>query len=350
MSVAAILLGMFAVDQFLAKLQTTELEREAQSLYERGERLLAEGRPGDALAPLQRAHTLARDNRTFQLALARALLATGRRSEVEASLRDLLEREPNAGQTNLVMARLMAQEGNSAEADAYYHRALYGRWPPGSKTTSVRRELIDYLARQGARQELLPELLLLENEDRGASIDPKVASLFLLAGSPNRAAEVYRALLRRNPGDVEAYKGLGEAELAQGDFHRAQASFVEALRRKPGDPNVIKRLQFTSELSGLDPTARRLPSRTKLERSSKILELAETDVIRCGLQESPKVKPLITSAEQLRAAKVQGPITNEMSESRLALAEELWRVRNQMCAQAPPADDPLPLIMHKLMQ
>jgi tetratricopeptide (TPR) repeat protein len=265
-SVAAILLALFAVDQFLARLQNRELGNEAQSLYAYGDRLLAEGRADDALVRLQRAHTLARDNRTYPLALARALVATGRLGEAESSLRDLLDRDSNYGETNLIMARLMVRESNSTEADAYYHRALYGRWPAGSNQANVRMELIDFLARRGARQELLPELLLLQNETGAAPADVKVAGLFLMAGSPNRAADAYRDLIRRNPDDVELYRGLGEAELAQGDFHRAQANFVEALRRKPGDPDIIQRLQFTTMLSSLDPTPRRAGCRR--ERNS----------------------------------------------------------------------------------
>jgi hypothetical protein len=62
------------------------------------------------------------------------------------------------------------------------------------------------------------------------------------------------------------------------------------------------------------------------------------------------VRPLIAAAGQLRTQAVKEPMINELSESRLALAEELWRVRNQLCAHAPAGDDPLPPIMHKLVQ
>jgi len=157
-------------------------------------------------------------------------------------------------------------------------------------------------------------------------------------------------LLRTNPGYVPAYVGLGEAELAQGDFHRAQANFVEALRHNPGDANTISRLQFASSLSQLDPTPRRLSSRAKFERSSRLLELAESELSRCGPSNPEKAQPLIDAAHQLQAENPKGPVTNEMAEARLALTEDLWRLRNESCQQTPAANDPLPVIMHKLTQ
>ena len=53
-------------------------------------------------------------------------------------------------------------------------------------------------------------------------------------------------------------------------------------------------------------------------------------------------------ADQLRAEPVKGPFTNELSESRLSLAEQLWRERIATCGQSVADTDPLPPLMHEL--
>jgi tetratricopeptide (TPR) repeat protein len=352
LAVAAIMIGLFALDRFLATMEQNELASEARSHYEAGKQLLAAGRSAEAVDQLQRARALVRNNRDYQLTLAQAQIAAGRLSEAEANLRSLLDHDSNNGPTNLTMARLMVRSGDAPEAEAYYHRALYGTWPPGTSNKGVRMELVDFLATEGAHKELLPELLLLQDESGGQpSVDEKLARLFLKAGSPARAANIYRALIRQNHNDLEAYKGLAQTELAQGDFRTAQTSFLEALRRAPGDQTLIKLLHFTSILSNLDPTPRRLPSREKFDRSNRILEMAEAELADCGQPGlHSDVAALIAQSSKLRAEKVKGGVTNEMSEARLGFAERLWQERISMCGQPPDPDDPLPLLMHKLTQ
>lgn len=347
------MLGLFVLDQFLATVEHNELASEARSHYKSGQQLLAAGRPKDAVHELSRAYALDRSNRAYQLALAQAQTAAGDFAGAETNLRSLLDRDSNDGPTNLAMARLLARSAEPVEAEAYYHRALYGTWPAGTSPRGVRMELIDFLAKEGAHKELLPELLLLQDESRGQhDVDEKAARLFLAAGSPARAANVYRTIIHQQPDDVEAYKGLGQAELAQGDFNAAQRNFLAALRHAPGDKQIIELLHSTSLLSSLDPTPRRLASQEKFDRSIRILEMAENDLSACSQPQShPDIAALVTQADQLRTQKIKGPVANEMSESRLGLAEQLWDARTKDCAQQPPApDDPLPLLMHKLRQ
>jgi tetratricopeptide (TPR) repeat protein len=347
LSVAAIMAGLFAFDRFLAAVEARELASQAAGLAAEGDRLIAAGRPAEAIAPLRRAHALARTNMDYQLSLARALLRSGDTSEAETNLRDLLNRHSNDGATNLAMARLQAHEGNAAEAAAFYHRATYGAWPKGVDLRSVRLELAEYLAAHGSSKELLSELLLLQEEEDTALI-VRIAQLFLVAKSPARAAEEWRKLIRLDPGNIAAYEGLGNAELAEGHFHAAQSSFLEALRRRPGDEGAIRRLRFTSLLTSLDPTPRRLSSRQKFERSTRILELARTGIAACVGKAGAGT--LIAEAGAMLSEKVKGPVTNELSESRLALAESLWKQRVERCGSAASEDDPLPILMHTLNQ
>jgi tetratricopeptide (TPR) repeat protein len=351
LSISVFMAGLFFIDKFLAALERRELISEARSLYGKGAQLLADDQPAAAIATLQRAYTLTRDNRDYELALARALRRAGRLNEAESHLRKLLDRDSNDAATNLTMARLQVQLGNNRQAEAYYHRALYGTWPAGDHAGEVRMELIDFLAEKGEKRQLLSELLLVRDlPKQNAETQKKVGRLFLLAGSPARSEDIYRSLLRQDRDDAGAYVELAEAELAAGDFQDAQASLHSALRRKPDDSGTLERLRLASELSALDPTPRRLTSKDKYERSARVLDLAKASLAECAQREhaEQKVQPLIANAQPRH--KTRSPVTNESAESLLASAEELWQARIQVCGAQVSAGDPLPLLMHKVAQ
>lgn len=75
-------------------------------------------------------------------------------------------------------------------------------------------------------KELLAELLLLRNKDESPPMRRTIANLFLAAGSPGRAELMYRDLIERDPDNLDAYAGLGEAALLESDFHSARRAFL----------------------------------------------------------------------------------------------------------------------------
>jgi tetratricopeptide (TPR) repeat protein len=332
--IAFIMAALFAADRVLANLEQTEVQHEASARYQSGMRLLHNGDKQAALATLQRAHTLDRDRREYTLGLSEALVANNMREAAEARLRDLLTEDSNDGRANLLLARLLASESKPEDATAYYHRAIYGVWhgDTAAEVWQVRMELARYLAKVQRPQELLSELLLVQ--DRAAK-DPalarEVAGLFLAAGSSTRAAQMYRDLLRQTPNDAQAYRGLGEAELLQGDYRAAESMFLSALRHNPADPTLAHRVHFANTLALLDPTPRRLTSAEKYNRATRLLAS-----IQCG-DLPPETQK-------------RGPATNEVAEAQLALAEQMWEQRAQLCPGKPPADEATALIMQKLKE
>jgi predicted Zn-dependent protease len=351
-ALALIMTALFSVDVFLARLERQEIRNEAQSLFEDGERLIASGHADRGIVALQRAHQLMRSERRFQLALARGLLAAGRLTQAGAHLVELLERNSNDGPTNLTMARLQAKQGNEAAAEAYYHRAIYGTWPPGNPANlSVRLELADFLAGKNKQQQLLSELLLLSDPPPS---DPqttrRVAQLFIAAGAPERAAQIFRSLIRKDPTDVAAHVGLAEAELVEGDFRSAQSSLRNAARLVPDDRKVAERLELASQLSALDPTPRRLTSGEKYSRSSMLLALTRDALAECELpaERVPGITKMLDEAG--RALKARGIPTNERAEHLLELAGMLWRERPATCRRPAGHPDLLSLMMLKVEQ
>lgn len=351
LTVAAVMAGLFFIDRFLARLEQQEIRHEAQGLAAQGDHLLAGGNAVAAAVHYQRAHALFRGDRAYALDYAGALLAAGDRERAESTLREVLDRDSNDAFANLLMARTMLAGGDAAAAGPYYHRAIFGAWPsnPAANRIRTRLELADWLARRHARDELLAELLPLQAAvPTHPELQQHVADLLLAAGSPARAAEAYRALLKTNPEDAAAYRGLGEAELQRGNYRAAERNLREALRRNPSDSAIEARLHLVSAVNALDPTPRRLPSIEKYARAGQLVALAAAELRACGTAEKAGIE-LLAEADRVAAQKPSGTVSNEMSEALLSLAEQLWRARAEQCHPASKPDDPLPIIMDKLL-
>ncbi len=353
--VVAIVIALYAADKSLANLEKSEVRSEALRRYQSGKGLLQEGRAREAIPEFARANVLERNNREYQIALATAQIADKQLEAASETLNNVLQRDSNDSGANLLMARLMVAKKQYAEADSYYHRAIYGSWVGDSGRASVeaRLELVDFLAKHGTPKELLSDLLPLESEaETNRAIARKLPEFFLRAGTVSRAAAAYRSLIKQEPDDVEAYAGLGRAELISGNYKAAQLAFGDALRRKPGDATLLQWIAIAGQVMALDPTPRRLPSNEKYRRSVELLGLTEDALKACiaGKGAVDSIQPLLDSADQSRAAKVKGSLPNELAEQRLDSAQKLWQARIKLCASPPAWNDALALVMQKLAQ
>jgi len=201
--------------------------------------------------------------------------------------------------------------------------------------------LADWLAQRGAKDELLAELLPLQAAARdNPAMGRKVAELLLAAGSPARAADQYQALLKTNPTDIVAYRGLGEAELHRGDYGAAQRAFMNAVRHDGTDVESAKRLQTLGVIVSLDPTPRRLSLPEKCERSTRLLARVMDDLSACEPAQAPDTGGMSANAKG-------SIITNETAEMDVSRAEQLWRARPPNCPAA-QQDQPLKFVMDKL--
>jgi tetratricopeptide (TPR) repeat protein len=250
--------GLFAIDLFLAGQERAERRSEARHFYIEGVRAVQAGKRQQAVDRFQSALSAERSNPLYQRSVAEAMLAEGKVAEARAAAQTRLQQEPTDAEASLLVARALVREGKPREAVSYYHRAIYGQWdvaPAGNRMRS-RFELIELLAKLGAQRELLAELLPLQDE---ASTDletrRRIAHLFLEAGAPARAIDIYRDLLRTHKSDAESYAGLGEAELAQGNYLNAQSDFTQAARLAPADSSIAHRLALAKQVIELDRLA-----------------------------------------------------------------------------------------------
>jgi tetratricopeptide (TPR) repeat protein len=347
--VALVIAGLTTLDKFLANAQDAEVQRLAERAYLEGVRLRRAGNLKDAIEAFRKAHALERRQPEYQLELIDALIAAGKLDRAEMLVNDLLDRAPNSGRANLLAARLMIAKGKAADAESYYHRAVYGQWPSDAAAHRIaaRMELADFLAAKGKKEELLAELLPLQEEaGKDPAVERHLAQLFVVAGSPSHAADEYRALIEQNSQDAAAYMGLGQTELQLGKYWLAHEAFSAAAALKHDDPSIQRQLELSGTLMALDPTPRKLTSVERYDRSTRVLDLARSDLERCAAK-----NPALNSQEtqQLLTSNALAGATNENAEQALSLAEKMWSARTKICGTTTsPDEEPLHLIMEKL--
>ena len=110
LTVVMVIGALAALDRFLARTEQEEVQGAALSSWQKGTRLMREGHAAEALDALRNAHTLVLDNVVYERDMIPALMALGRTAEADPLMEDVLQREPNDGESNLTAARLMAKE------------------------------------------------------------------------------------------------------------------------------------------------------------------------------------------------------------------------------------------------
>jgi Flp pilus assembly protein TadD len=345
---------MFVADTFLAKTERAEDRAAAAREFEQGRILMEHGRNAGAIERIEDAISFERGNRDYLRTLAQAQLAAGRTADAEATLTNLLESGPSDGLASLIMARVMVREGQFPEAVSYFHRAIYGHWDQDAAENRLRAsfELIDLLARRNSREELLAELLSVQEQaPRDLKTRTRLGQLFLQAGSPARAADVFRGILHDDPAAADAHAGLGQADFARGNYRPAQREFQAALRLAPDDQATRQRLAVCDELLTLDPTRRGLGPAERFQRSLKLVELTLDQTRECaGQNPPPELRGLIEKAGKALKAHVSAARQGEAFEANLDLAEQLWQARKKECNSPPATDTPLELVLARLAQ
>ncbi len=344
--------GLWLFDSFLERMDRAETQAEARRSFREGQALAAAGRNAEAAERFRSAVAIERDNRDYQLALANALLAVGKTAGAETIANEVLLNDSTDGAANLTMARINVREGDVADAGSYYHRAIYGRWPvdPAGHQTEVRLELIDFLARpdvarQNVKQELLAELLAVEDQVSDTNTQKRLARLFLEAGSPARSAELFQAIIHKQP-DSDAYAGLGDAELELRNYRQARADFETALRLNRNDATVRKRLDLTDGVLGLDPMARGLSTAERYRRSALLLARALDGLKGCaGSTPAPEIAELIERSGKALSSRVRPSDEGDAVEANMDLALELWKARVRTCGPITEPEQPLAMVL-----
>ncbi|HEY7395578.1 MAG TPA: tetratricopeptide repeat protein, partial [Gemmatimonadaceae bacterium] len=209
----------------------------------------------------------------------------------------------------------------------------------------ARFELIDLLAKRRAGRELLAELLPLEETPADSvALRRRLGHLFNLAGSPARAATMFRDLIRRVPADVDAYAGLGDAELAMGNFRTARADLGAASRLNPGDTAIVRRLAIADTAASLDPTARGITAAERYIRSREVLMRTLAAIGGCTASSA-----LVDSTVALLGRSPRANASERAADALASRATALWNAKPARC-DAAAGDEVLRLLQSRLAQ
>lgn len=361
-AILVIIAALVFVDLTLARIDRNEREQEAERYYVSGQGFAAAGNYDRAIDSFRTSFSMNREDTRAQLAYADALYQAGRLAEAETTARDLLARDPTNADASLIMARILVNRAGSEETGAgsqeegisFYHRAIFGRWSGNSAAQQLeaRLELADTLAQGSANEELLAELLPLRDVATGdMDLTRRIAGLYIQAGAPERAAELYQVVLEENPQDAEAFAGLGEAEFAQANFRTAARTFQTALRFAPGDAAIERRLAVTNQVLALDPMGRSLSSLERYRRSLMLLELTADSLTACtGPNRDALTSSFLEKADENLSRTVRVNERNDAVDENLNLAEQIWALRRASCGETRPEEEPIALVLTRVTQ
>jgi len=347
---------LFVFDTALAGLDRRETTSHAAADFEEGSALMASGNPAAAAESFRAAWNLDRRKVEYPVSLAAAVLSLGRPADAENLLAPTVAANPTNGQVNLEMARILASERRFAESASYYHRAIYGLWPDDSERfrSAARFELIDLLAAHGSRRELLSELLPIQTDSSVAkSVRRRMGHLFLEAGAPDRAAAIFRELLREDATDADAYSGLAEYALERGSLETARADFASALRLAPGDSAISKRIAAVDSAISLDPLRRGISDAEAYARAKRLLGMTSTISAGCvQAGGNAELRAALDSASIVLVSTPphRGADLRTATDDVVALAAELWKLTPGSCVSATQKGGALGLLQSKISQ
>ena len=304
----AVVLVMGIVTGVAARAYHDARHRGARAQFELGEAAANTGRTADALEHYRAALALDRDQPEYRRALAIALISLRRTAEAETHLAQLLEFDPVDGEANLLLARINAGRGAFAETEAFYQRAIYGRWTtssgsgePAARRLAARFELIEWLVQMGAVAPARAEQLRLQAEVPDVPfLQLELARRMLALGQPAPAAAILRRELERRA-DASVAADLAKAEMDMGRFVEARAAARRALNLDARDQLSRDRLAQINEVLALDPTQRGLPDAERFRRAQLLLRRVHQDLLSCtaiaaGAAAPPAVSPATARA------------------------------------------------------
>jgi Tfp pilus assembly protein PilF len=262
---------------------TREMRRQdARRWFAEGQAALASGNVALAIDRLRRAVSRNPEQTQYSLTLAAALSVDGQDAAAEDILSNLRDEAPEDPEINLQLARLEARRGDPAAARRYYESSINALWLPEQIDTrrSTRIELIRFLLARGDTKRALSELMTLSANLTGdRSAEQKAGRLFLDAGDPAHARELYGRLLAEDPANADANAGAGEAAFKMGDYAAAR-QHLDALPSRTAAQQDM--LDVTDAVLSGDPLAPRISAAERRRRLEAAFSRANERIAACG--------------------------------------------------------------------
>lgn len=253
---------LFLVVTGLARMFHAQQQSLANRWSARGAADLHAERFRDAVVDFRTALLYSRDNYSYQLSLAEALLGEGRTDEAKAYLISLWSRQPEDGFVNLELARIASRQGETEKALRYYHNAIYATWPGDLEIErrNTRLELVDFLLHIDAKAQARSELIALAaNLGDEPAEQVHVGDLFVQALDFQQALAEYSLSMKDGQRPPGALAGAGRAAFELGQYSLAEKYLQQAVAAAPGDTASAARLKSAELVLQLDPFQQQIP-------------------------------------------------------------------------------------------
>ena len=324
--------------------------RDAAEWYQRGQRAVAGGRLDEAIEAFRRAAVRNRTDKTYVLALARALALDHDDEAARGALLTLRDSAPEDAEVNLELARLAARNQDVTEALRFYHNALYAPWPAelSEARRDVRLELIRFLLDHNQPGRALAELAAASADvpDEPAA-HLQVAQLLVRAGDYDHALQQFQQALRRDPDNRAALAGAGRAAFELGRYALARTY----LRRAPSELDEVATTRGVTDLvMARDPLANRIGSIERRRRLTSDFTYARQRLMACATGHIPAGATGDESALQEEAGQFEdrlrrsSVLEQDTIEAGVDLVYRLAQRINQACGPPTALDRALLLI------
>ncbi len=346
-----IAVAAFFVTRTVAAENRRVASHDAEVWFRRGTAAMSAGRLDDAASAFRLAATRRRGERSYVLALARALAAKGDAAAARQQLLALRDNAPEDPVVNLELARLAASHDGAQEARRFYYNALYAPWAPeqSDERRRIRIELIRLLIAQGDSARALSELLAVSLDlpkDQAHQIE--VAKLFADVGDYRRALAHFQEALAQSPDDPTALAGAGMAAFRLADYSAAR----RYLQRAGGSRAVKDTLETATLVLNADPLGPRLGAEERRRRIEAAIGRANDRLAMCTTPQPDVAAESVSALRNELAAwelrlKRRGSLDQDTAEDALALAARVEQYVGQRCAPPAPIDRALVLISLK---
>ena len=324
--------------------------RDAAEWYRRGQHAVAAGRLDEAIDALRRAAVRNRTDKTYVLALARALALEHDDDAARGALLALRDSAPEDAEVNLQLARLAAQRQDVTEALRFYHNALYAPWPAelAEARREVRFELIGFLLDHNQSGRALAELAAVSTDmpDEPAA-HLRVARLLARAGDYDQALQQFQQVLRLDPDNGTALAGAGRGAFQLGKYALARTY----LRRAPSELDEVATTRDVADLViSRDPLANRIGSIERRRRLTSDFTYARERLMACATAHVPAGATGDEAALQEEAGQFEDRLRQssileqDTIEGGVDLVYRLARRINQACGPPTALDRALLLI------
>ncbi|HXG59636.1 MAG TPA: tetratricopeptide repeat protein, partial [Thermoanaerobaculia bacterium] len=189
-----------------------------------------------ALTHLKAAFLLQPDDLATGTAVSQILVASGRVSEAEKVIAQLLERAPDQRALNYMYAQILTKLGRGDESKTYLERAVHLDPTFGPAIL----QLVDIYQKEnewGKAAEVLQPLVA--DDPSNLDLQRQQAFYWLRAGEPEKARAIFRMLVDADPKDLRALFYLAESLADLEQYDEAEKIFRSLLEKDARDADVL---------------------------------------------------------------------------------------------------------------